>query len=178
MFMNYRFNLSVIMCCTAAILLTAGCSDDDDQPENPQPTQEETIAAMIDEVREATASYHDYEAGKDAGWNLQLSDCVAHPELGGMGFHYGRMEYMDGRVNYLEPQVLLYAPAGEEEMEFVGVEYIVPFEILPEDSEPPVLFFHEFRKNPMQEIWALHVWTEKHNPSGMFADWNPDVSCE
>lgn len=178
MTMNTRLHHTCPIFCAALILFFTACSDDDDQPENPQATQEETIAAMIDEVREATASYHDYEAGKDAGWNLQLSDCVAHPELGGMGFHYGRAEYMDGRINHLEPQVLLYAPAGEDEMEFVGVEYIVPYEILPEESEPPVLFFHAFHKNPMQEIWALHVWTEKHNPSGMFADWNPDVSCE
>jgi hypothetical protein len=27
-------------------------------------------------------------------------------------------------------------------------------------------------------IWALHVWLWKHNPSGMFADWNPNVTCK
>ena len=25
---------------------------------------------------------------------------------------------------------------------------------------------------------ALHVWAWKLNPHGMFADWNPGVSCE
>lgn len=28
------------------------------------------------------------------------------------------------------------------------------------------------------EEWLLHVWVWKHNPNGMFEDWNPNVSCE
>ena len=27
-------------------------------------------------------------------------------------------------------------------------------------------------------IWALHVWHERHNPRGIFADWNPNVNCD
>ena len=27
-------------------------------------------------------------------------------------------------------------------------------------------------------FYELHVWAWKHNPSGMFADWNPTVSCD
>jgi hypothetical protein len=27
-------------------------------------------------------------------------------------------------------------------------------------------------------IWALHVWLWRHNPAGLFADWNPNVSCQ
>ena len=26
-------------------------------------------------------------------------------------------------------------------------------------------------------IWYLHVWNWTANPSGLFADWNPDVQC-
>ncbi len=88
------------------------------------------------------------------------------------------MEYLDGRVNHLQPQVLLYEPDGEEGFAFIGVEYIVPFAIVPEDGDPPVLFGHSFHANTTQEIWALHVWTERANPQGMFSDWNPDVSCQ
>jgi hypothetical protein len=32
-------------------------------------------------------------------------------------------------------------------------------------------------QNHTFDVWALHVWVWKHNPSGMFADWNPQVSC-
>jgi len=175
--MNY-YTIAKSGIIAAAFLFLVSCSDDDDDQPDPAPTQQQMIQQMIAEVRQATAAYHDFAAGMEAGWNLQLSECVAHPEWGGMGYHYGRGEYLDGRINHLEPQVLLYAPDEEGEMEFVGVEYIIPFDILPEDSDPPQLFFHDYHKNPMQEIWALHVWTEKENPNGMFADWNPDVSCD
>ena len=26
-------------------------------------------------------------------------------------------------------------------------------------------------------FYELHVWAWKNNPSGTFADWNPNVSC-
>jgi len=175
--MKSKYTLLYSWMFIAAAFLTTACNDDDDDGPPAAPDQATLIAQMIDDVRAVTAEYHDYEAGQAAGWNAQISPCVAHPELGGMGYHYARMEYMDGRVNHLEPQILLYAPDENGEMEFVGVEYVVPFAILPEDEEAPMLFFHHFHKNPIQEIWALHVWTEKHNPSGMFADWNPNVSC-
>lgn len=162
----------------AALLIFAACSDDDEAQSIPAPTQAQMIQQMIDEVRDVTSAFHDFEAGVQAGWSVPLSGCVAHPELGGMGYHYGRMEYFDGRTNHLEPQVLLYEPKGDGEMEFVGVEYIIPFEILSEDADPPTLFYQEYHKNHIQEIWALHVWTERENPEGMFFDWNPNVSCE
>ena len=25
--------------------------------------------------------------------------------------------------------------------------------------------------------WDLHVWVWAHNPSGMFAEWNPSLQC-
>lgn len=132
----------------------------------------------IAEVRELTADYHDIEIAKAAGWDVDMSGCVEHPTEGGMGHHFGRPEYIDGRVDFREPQVLLYEPGDNDEFIFVGVEYIVPFAILPADADPPVLFGHEFHANHELEIWALHMWTEKENPKGMFYDWNPDVSCQ
>jgi hypothetical protein len=26
-------------------------------------------------------------------------------------------------------------------------------------------------------FYELHVWAWRHNPAGMFADWNPNVAC-
>jgi hypothetical protein len=153
-----------------ALFVCIGCQNDDNQPVD-------EVALKIAEVRMATAAFVNHNAAVEAGWNNALSPCVEHPTEGGMGIHYGRMEYFDGRVNHLEPQVLLYLPDGTGGMEFLGVEYIVPFAILPPTSPAPVLFGHHFHQNHEQEIWALHVWTERDNPSGMFHDWNPTVSC-
>lgn len=171
--------LSILL--PAFLLLIAGfmssCSKDDDD-DLQEPTQEEIIEQMLDAVRATTAAYHDKAKGIEAGWSNDLSGCVAHPTEGGMGHHYARMEYIDGRVNHLEPQILMYEPHEDGSFEFVGVEYIVPFAILPADADAPELFFHKFHANPHLEIWALHVWTEKDNPKGIFYDWNPNVTCE
>src|SRR5690606_11809528 len=154
------------------VLMTAACSDDP-----PTPSEDEQIAAMLEEVRTTTASFTDIGRAIDAGWDTDLSGCVEHPAEGGMGHHYARLEWLDGRVNHLEPQVLLYVMGDDGEMEFLGLEYVVPFDFVGPDEAPPVLFFHEFHANHDQGFWALHVWTEKDNPKGMFYDWNPNVSC-
>jgi hypothetical protein len=33
------------------------------------------------------------------------------------------------------------------------------------------------RPNEAFGLWTLHVWLFKHNPNGLFADWNPLVRC-
>ncbi len=132
----------------------------------------------INELKQITADYHDINAAMEAGWSVDLSGCVEHPEEGGMGHHFGRPEFIDGRVDFREPQVLLYEPEANGGFRFVGVEYIVPFAILPADADPPVLFGQEFHLNHTQEIWALHMWNERENPKGMFYDWNPNVICQ
>ena len=30
---------------------------------------------------------------------------------------------------------------------------------------------------PAVGFYTLHVWLWGHNPSGMFAHWNPEVTC-
>ncbi|MCC5942506.1 MAG: hypothetical protein JJU37_13280, partial [Balneolaceae bacterium] len=155
-------------------LLFQGCSDST----SADPEDEENIEAMIAEIRNATQSFHDAEAAKNAGWNVVLSPCVEHPQEGGMGYHYGRMGFFDGRTNHLEPQVLLYEPTEGGGLEFVGVEYIIPFDIVPATATPPMILGEHYHPNHEQGFWALHVWTEKANPKGMFYDWNPNVSCQ
>jgi hypothetical protein len=61
-------------------------------------------------------------------------------------------------------------------LRLVGVEYVVPFGAWTA-PEPPVLFGQHFHRNETFGLWALHVWVWQHNPSGLFADWNPRVTC-
>ncbi len=129
-------------------------------------------------LRKATRAFHSYDLARAAGWNAVISPCVSSP-VGGMGFHVANMEALDANpfeIKLLQPEVLLYAPLPDGSMEFLGVEYIVPY--TPENaSTPPELFGLTFEYNPVQEIWALHVWTEKRNPLGIFAPFNPRVQC-
>lgn len=136
------------------------------------------IDIMIDEVRELTQNLRTLESAAEAGWVADLSGCVEHPQEGGMGHHIARPEFIDGRINHLQPQVLLFEPLDGGGAELVGVEYIIPFEILSETASAPELFDQLYHQNHEQGIWALHVWTEKENPAGMFSDFNPEVSCQ
>jgi hypothetical protein len=66
-----------------------------------------------------------------------------------------------------------------------GVEYVVLTEAWDANHDaPPVLMGQLFNYNGapnrygLPAFYELHVWAWKHNPDGMFANWNPNVSCE
>jgi hypothetical protein len=125
-------------------------------------------------LRRLVAPLHDFDTAVEAGWDFPLTPCMESPE-GGMGFHYANFDFMDGVARVLEPEALLFEPQKNGRLRFVAVEYIVPLEA---SADPPVLFGQEFGVVEEAGIWALHVWVGRHNPSGIFADWNPMVSCE
>jgi hypothetical protein len=130
----------------------------------------------IARLRALTARFHSFDAAKAAGWSSPIPGCFSNPPLGAMGFHYGNGAYIDGTVNALEPELLVYEPQKNGRLRLVAVEYIVPFTAWT-SAEPPELYGQSFSRNEAFEIWALHVWHERHNPRGMFADWNPKVTC-
>ncbi len=169
--MKFTLTNASIIALVLIPVLYSSCNKDDDP-------QIDEVALMIEEVRQLTQPFKNHSAAVQAGWDTDISSCIEHPTEGGMGHHFGRMPYFDGRTNHLEPQVLLFAPDINGNMELLGVEYIVPFTIHSEEADPPTLFYQHFHQNHEQEIWGLHVWTEKLNPKGMFYDWNPTVSCD
>jgi hypothetical protein len=44
-------------------------------------------------------------------------------------------------------------------------------------ATPPELLGQRFHPHSFLPIYKLHVWLWRDNPAGMFADWNPKVSC-
>lgn len=129
-------------------------------------------------LRRLTAAFHNFGKATAAGWSAQITPCLEDPALGAQGFHYGNPAFIDGEANVLEPELLLYEPQLNGKLRLVGIEYIVPFTIVPPTADPPMLFGQDFHQNFVFGVWALHVWVWRHNPSGLFADWNPEVSCE
>jgi hypothetical protein len=127
-------------------------------------------------VRQATAQFHRIEAAKQAGWKDSLTNCFSDPQAGGMGYHYGNLNLFDGQVNVSEPELLLYEPQKNGTLELVAVEYAIPFTAWT-GAQPPQLFGQPFHENFAFGLWVLHVWVHRDNPSGMFQDWNPTVSC-
>ena len=139
-------------------------------------------------VRKATAKYHNVDNALADGF-VADHECVAVPGLGGMGIHYINFDrIMDNEINLLEPEVLLYAPSSNG-VKLVGVEYMLaigaPDSPVPDPVPPaPVLFGLPF-DGPMEghgpgqpPHYDLHVWVWANNPSGMFAMFNPKVSCD
>ncbi|HET9983962.1 MAG TPA: hypothetical protein VFQ38_10260 [Longimicrobiales bacterium] len=128
-------------------------------------------------LRGATAKFHAIEAATAAGWSAQITGCMEMPGTGGMGFHYGNTGLIDGVPEQFAPELLVYAPQKNGRLELVAVEYIVPYTAVPRDAEAPSLHGVPLHHNDAFGLWVLHAWVWKHNPAGMFEDWNPDVSC-
>ncbi len=121
----------------------------------------------------ATVAYKDFSRAEAAGYSTKLTDCMADSS-GGMGFHYGKVALIDAVPRVEEPEILMYEPQADGSLQFVGVEYVVP---LSASATPPSLYRLQFHRNEAFQLWVLHVWLYRENPSGMFSDWNPTVSC-
>ncbi len=128
-------------------------------------------------LRRLTAPFHNFEKAVEAGYGVQITPCWYHRELGAQGYHYGNPALItDGTVSLLEPELLMYEPQRNGQLRLVGVEYIVPIALW-QGEDPPSLLGQEFHRNEALGLYALHVWLWRHNPAGIFADWNPMVSC-
>lgn len=129
-------------------------------------------------LRQATARFHQFAVAEDAEWNTEITGlgCFSGPD-GGMGFHYANLGLLDDVINPAEPEALLYEPQKNGEMRLVGVEYIVPKPAWT-GANPPQLYGQEFPYIAQFDVYGLHVWVWRENPSGMFAPWNPRVNCD
>src|SRR5690349_6814828 len=144
-----------------------------------------SAASQIAQLRRLVAPFHDFDAAFRAGWSTPVTPCFtsadlpSQPGTGAMGFHWGNLAYIQdgGVVNLLQPELLLYEPEKNGKLRFVGVEYIVPFTDHPSTAAAPTLLGQRFGRVPELGVWGLHIWVGRHNPSGIFATWNPKVSC-
>lgn len=173
-----RLNLSLALTAVAGALLTTAVL-------SPAAADEVGNASGI---RTATEQYQDVAAAEDAGYDL-LKDtagisCIDN-EDGAMGIHYANGDLVAGGViDALKPQVLVYEPGEGDELNLVGVEYVVFQEGWDASHDAaPELFGQEFMLTPegnrygLPAFYSLHDWAWKTNPAGEFAMWNPDVSC-
>ncbi|MBC7680560.1 MAG: hypothetical protein H7233_16480 [Pseudorhodobacter sp.] len=132
-------------------------------------------------ARQATASFHDVQAARDAGYGADV-ECVESP-AGVMGFHHVNPARFG--TDPRRPAGLLYVPSSNGGVRLAGVEYIVVDAdgLVSTDSDRPTMFGRPF-DGPMRGHFEgmpvhydLHVWTWAHNPDGIFAQWNPALSC-
>lgn len=122
-------------------------------------------------ARSATARFHDIaQAEADGYTNIDLY-------LSGEGFHYVKFSLIDATFDPEHPEVLLYAPvSGENRLELVGVEYLVPLAL---SADAPEGFTGDAdqwaRDTEGFGLWELNAWIWLHNPEGVFSHDNPRV---
>ncbi|MFB6198683.1 MAG: hypothetical protein ABEI52_10510 [Halobacteriaceae archaeon] len=140
-------------------------------PEVEPPKFMDTVA----KTREAVKEYKDVAKAKEAGYK-QEGKCVQTPK-GGMGIHYINHDVKG--INPEKPPILMYEPT-ERGKQLIGVEWFVPADKV---NSAPTLFSQEF-KGPMPghtknqpKHYELHAWFFQANPNGMFANFNPVVTC-
>ena len=141
-------------------------------------------------VRDATAAYHDLDAATAAGYG-PFYVCTDHVTDGTMGQHYVNLDLVLDTatgiptVNPLAPEALVYEPKRNGDgYRLVGVEWVVFQEAWDAANDaPPSLFGRTFSLIPagnrydLPAFYELHAWIWRPNPSGIFNDWNPKVSC-
>lgn len=173
--------------------VAAGCSDTPLQPDAGLDSPEGLVSLShavrnqpelqraLSAIRRATARYHDPDVAAADGY-VNLGECIAGPPgAGDMGVHFVKGSAIDGAFDPAEPELLVYVPRGPGGgLHLASVEYYVP-DGTPTEAEAPELEGQPFEVlpegHPLYPGYALHAWVWLHNPSGMFADFNPKVSC-
>jgi hypothetical protein len=99
-----------------------------------------------------------------------------------MGVHYVKFDRFDDQLNLLEPEALVYDFEPNGKAKLVAVEYIIPGAAWSGPQAPE--FLGQVLKDkdtvgphPVDLYYEVHVWAWRQNPSGLFADWNPKVTC-
>lgn len=124
-------------------------------------------------------------------------------ELGAMGIHYFRPDLLgitaveprvDGNgtlTDYANPAILIYEPQADGSLELVAIENLVFVKSwLAKNREVPTLsgvHYNLMADDPTTEIdeahhfephFDLHMWLYRENPNGLFAQYNPNVTCQ
>ena len=102
---------------------------------------------------------------------------------GGMGVHFLNVPLIDGELDPMRPEVLIYERLEDGTLRLAAAEWFVPAAAV---DEPPSLFGRQF-DGPMEghkplmpegfHHYDLHVWLWKENPEGTYVPTNPALKC-
>jgi hypothetical protein len=145
----------------------------------------------VQAAKAATAQFHDLTVAGDAGFGqppdpAPLHFCISSLDnTGAMGFHYLNGANLNNITDPTKPAVLVYAPDKHGRLHLAALEYVIFQSAWYADHAAdtmPEMFGQMMMKNDgvrfqIPPFFALHVWLFQDNPSGMFAPFNPNVSC-
>ena len=191
---------------TMAAILAAGCTDAVSPAATGDPDEPGTLAVLwsgnpelaqaLAALRDTTDQYHDVALAVAAGYRASSAGCESSVE-GAMGVHYGHPALLgliprsnpttgtNAVIDPLRPEVLMYEPRPDGSRRLVGVEFVVYRAAwdAANPSQTPTFYGVPFDQkfgsdaHGHADHYELHVWLWRNNPQGMFAPWNPKVSC-
>jgi hypothetical protein len=143
--------------------------------------------ADIADVRQATARFHDLDQALAEGYIL-FYVCTEQPGVGTMGQHFANLDLVvgDPGIDPRRPEVLVYEPKQNGDgYRLVAVEYVTIQELWQGafGSSTPTVVGQDLsltaagNRYGMPPFYQRHIWLWEPNPDGLFADWNPNVSC-
>lgn len=131
---------------------------------------------LVNKVRAANDRFKDVAVAVAEGY--APIPCASGLQGGAMGVHYVNGAFLkDGVVDIAKPEAVMYEPTADGKMDLVAVEYIA-------FKGPAALNGHLFNfvtepnRYGLDKFYELHVWAWRPNPTGAFADNNPNVSCD
>jgi hypothetical protein len=133
--------------------------------------------ASLASVRQATLKYKDIDAAFADGYVLFYT-CTEQPGVGTMGQHLINFGYVgDDAVDALHPEGLVYEPKRNGGWKLVAVEYVTFQAGVSVLGQSMNTVPATNRYGIPSQFYAKHAWIWQGNPDGVFADWNPDVTC-
>jgi hypothetical protein len=141
----------------------------------------------VADVRAATAKYHDVNVAIANGYGL-LRDaagiaCIDNLPTGTMGVHYVKGTLLDGSIDPLQPEALVYEPLPNGGLKLVAVEYVMFQSAWGGPGAAPSVLGQTMRavaspnRYGIPAFFQRHAWIWANNPLGMFEEWNNKVSC-
>ena len=131
---------------------------------------------LADRVRETLDRFKDVNVAVKEGY--APIPCASGVDGGAMGIHYVNGAYLkDDAIDINKPEAVMYEPMPDGKLALIAVEYITT-------KGPASLENHLFsftgtpNRYGLPAFYELHVWAWKDNPTGTFADMNPNVSCD
>jgi hypothetical protein len=139
--------------------------------------QSTEVRSAFARVRAATRRFVSLDSAVAAGYARDVPRCFSDPHHGAMGFHHLNRGYVDTKAEVERPEILLYERRSDGAYALNGVEYIIPYKLWPRDSVPPTVMGETMKQEDNLNLWYLHMWIWRQNPSGLFSDYNPAVHC-
>ena len=168
--MNLKTLFSIAFVTTALVSATPALAHDHGA------SSVEAANPLAQKVRDINDRFENVETATEEGY--APIPCVSGTDGGAMGIHYVNGTLIeDGMIDIGKPEAVMYEPQTDGTMRLVAVEYITT-------KGPVNLDGHlfSFTNSPnrcgLPPFYELHVWAWRDNPTGTFADMNPDVSCD